>query len=316
MQVYILRRVLLTIPTVLAITLVVFMATRLLPGDAIQAMIGDFGAASPEVREALVKEYRLDGNVPLRYLEWLGELLRGDLGTSILSGRAVTYHLGQAIPVTAQLAFMSLILSAVVGIPLGVLSAVKRDSFWDFMGRGLAVLGLAVPAFWLALLTLTYGFRWFGWTPPIRYVPLWEDPVANLGLLVVPAVILATSSWASLMRYQRSTMLEVVHQDYVRTASSKGLRNRTVIWRHAFPNALIPVITVIGLQIQTAFNGTVILESIFSIPGMGRLLLNSISARDYPVVQGIVLLTATIVVVVNLVVDFLYAFVDPRIRYS
>jgi len=316
MQQYILRRVLLLLPTLFGITFVVFAAVRFLPGDAIDQMTSDFGAASPEVRKQLEEQYKLSGSIPKQYVEWLADIVRGDFGTSITTGRPVTDDLKQRVPITFELGIMALIISIVIAIPVGIISAVKQDSFWDYLARSVSIGFLAIPSFWAAMLVITYGFVWFGWTPPLNYRDLWEDPSSNLEIMIVPALILGASLSGTVMRMTRSMMLEVLRQDYTRTARAKGLAPMTVILRHALRNAILPVITIIGLQVSVVVGGTVVLERIFSIPGMGSLLLSSINVRDYPVVQGIVLLSALVVVLSNFAVDIAYTFVDPRVRYS
>lgn len=317
MQRYVVRRLFLVIPTMLGITLVVFMAVRFLPGDVIAGILGeDVGAASPEVRERLEERYSLNNSIPQQYGEWISEIARLDLGTSIISGRPVLDDLKNKLPVTLQLGLMALIISQMISLPVGVISAIRRNTPLDYVARSFAIGLLAVPSFWLALLAIIYGFRWFGWTPPLTYHQLWDDPVANLKTLWLPAIILGGILSGTVMRLTRSTMLEVLRQDYVRTAWAKGLRERVIIVRHCLRNAFIPVITVIGLQVPLLIGGTVVLESIFSIPGMGRFMLDAIQDRDYPVVQGIVLLSATMVVMTNLVVDLTYSLLDPRIRHA
>jgi peptide/nickel transport system permease protein len=316
MRAYIIGRILLVIPTLLGITLVVFMAVRFLPGDIVDVLSGDFGAASPEVRAKLRERYGLDSNIAGQYVDWLGEVTHGNLGTSLISGRAVSSDLRQRLPVTAELGASALLVSLLVALPVGVLSAVKQNTLPDYATRSLAILAISVPSFWLAQLVLIYAFRWFSWTPPLQYVNFWDDPVSNFKSILVPALILGTGLSGSVMRYTRTMMLETMRQDYVRTAAAKGLPQRTVVWRHAVRNAMLPVITVVGLQVPLVVGGTVILESIFAIPGMGSYLLQSIGSRDYPVVQAIVLVSAFTVITANLVVDLLYGVIDPRVRYS
>jgi peptide/nickel transport system permease protein len=313
---YAIRRSLLVLPTLIGVTIVIFMAVRFLPGDVIDQIAGDFGAASPEFREALLKYYSLDRSIPQQYVTWMGALMQGDLGTSIISGRSVGGEVTQRLPATFQLGLMAMIAGLVVGIPAGIIASVKQDTATDYVTRSISIALLAVPNFWLGLLAITYGFILFRWTPPIRYQPLWEDPISSLQTLWVPAIILSGSLSAIVMRLTRSTMLEVLRQDYVRTARAKGLTEWLVLRRHAARNAMIPVVTVIGLQVPNLIGGTVILESIFSIPGMGSYLFFSIQMRDYPVVQGVVLLSAIAVILSNLVVDLSYSLIDPRIRYS
>ena len=313
---YAIRRSLLVIPTLIGVTMVIFMAVRFLPGDVIDQIAGDFGAASPEFRQALLKYYALDRSIPQQYITWMGDIARGDLGTSIISGRSVGGEVVQRLPATFQLGLMAMIIGLAIGIPVGVLASVKQDTRTDYVARSISITLLAIPHFWLALLTITYGFILFRWTPPIRYQPLWVDPISSFQTLWVPAIILSGSLGAIVMRLTRSTMLEVLRQDYVRTARAKGLAERLVLRRHAARNAMIPVVTVIGLQVPNLIGGTVILESIFSIPGMGSYLFYSIQMRDYPVVQGVVLLSAFAVIMSNLIVDLSYSLIDPRIRYS
>lgn len=315
MNAYAVQRTLLIIPTMLGVTLILSVAVRFLPGDVVDQMLGDFGAASPELRHQLEERYSLNDSMGQQYVDWLGELLSGDLGTSITSGRSVSSELQRRLPATFELGALAMLISIVVALPIGVLSAVKQNSPIDYAARSFAIILLAVPSFWLGLLAITYGFAWFGWAPPLRYSQFWEDPVSNLQILWVPALILGGVLAGSTMRMTRSTLLEILREDYVRTARAKGLRGRTVVVRHALRNAVLPVITVIGLQVPVLVGGTVILERIFSIPGMGSYLLTSLSQRDYPVVQAIVLLSAALIVVTNLVVDLSYSVVDPRIRY-
>ena len=315
MRSYVLRRLALVTPTLVGVTVVIFAAMRLLPGDIVDQMTAEYhGAISDEDRKAMAARYSLDEPFHRQYLSWMGELARGDLGTSFLSGRSVTSDLRQHVPVSMELGVLAIMLAALVGVPAGVLSAVWQNSTVDYLVRTVAVLGLAIPSFWLALLAIGYGFQWFGWTPPIQYEHLWVDPASNLKIVIVPAVILAAHLIAMTMRLTRSSMLETLREDFVRTARAKGLREQTVVLRHALRVSAAPVVTIIGLQIPIVIGGTVILESIFALPGMGRMLLNSITSRDYPVVQAIVLLSALVVIATNIVVDLAYAVIDPRIK--
>ncbi|MBI2764793.1 MAG: ABC transporter permease [Chloroflexi bacterium] len=316
MNTYVAQRLLLIVPTMFGVTVVLFMAVRFLPGDVVDQILGDFGAASPETRRQLEERYSLNDSIPQQYVTWLGELARGDLGTSITSGRPVSSEVKRRLPATFELGSLAMVFSLVIALPIGIFSAVKQNTWIDYAGRSFAIVLLAVPSFWLGLLAITYGFIWFGWVPPLRYAQLWDDPVSNLKILWVPAAILGGFLAGTTMRLTRSAMLEVMHEDYVRTARAKGLRARVVVLRHALRNAILPVVTVVGLQVPVMVGGTVILEKIFSIPGMGSYLLTSLSQRDYPVVQAIVLFTATAIVITNLVVDLSYSVIDPRIRYG
>ena len=316
MSEYAVRRLLLVFPTLIGVTIVVFMAVRFLPGDVVAQIAGDYGAASPEFRAQLSKQYSLDASIPEQYVLWVSKLVRGDMGTSIISGRAVRGEILQRLPTTFQLGLMAIGVQLLIAIPAGMTAALKQDSPLDYVVRSLSIGLLAVPGFWLGLLAIMYGYILFGWTPPLRYHPFWEEPLTALRSLWVPALILGGFISAVVMRLLRSTMLEVLRQDYIRTARAKGLTERAVVWRHAARNAAIPVVTVIGLEIPNLIGGTVIMESIFSIPGMGSYLFNSIQTRDYPVVQGVVLLSALVVIISNLVVDLSYSLIDPRIRFS
>ena len=288
---------------------------RLLPGDIIDQIISDQADPTPEFRASVEERLQLNQGVPQAYVEWLLGVLRMDFGSSFVSERPVTEQLANRIPVTFQLGIMAMIYSIAIAIPIGVLSAVKQDSPIDYLTRSFAIMALAVPSFWAGQMAIVYGFDWFGWTPPLTYESLWDSPLDNLKTTWLPAVILGSFLSGSVMRLTRSTMLEVMRQDYVRTARAKGLRERVVVVRHALRNAVLPVITVIGLQVSVLISGTVVLERIFSLPGMGSFLLFSLERRDYPTVQAIVLLAAALVLVTNLIVDLSYAFIDPRIRY-
>lgn len=317
MQRYFIARLLLLAPTMTGITFLVFIAVRLLPGDVIVQLYGEsYSSATPDERKQLEEKYKLNQAMPRQYVGWLASIGTGDLGTSITTNRSVGSELKQRLPTTFQLGLMGLIVSVAIALPVGVLSAVRQDTVFDLAARSLAIILLSVPSFWIALLAITYGFIWFGWTPPLRFNDLWNDPIANLQLMWVPALILGTGLSGTVMRLTRSTVLDVLRQDYVRTAHAKGLRERKVVLQHVLRNAFLPVITVIGLQVPLLVGGTVILERIFSIPGMASYLLTSIQQRDYPVVQAVVLISATVVVVSNLLVDMTYALIDPRIRLS
>jgi peptide/nickel transport system permease protein len=274
---------------------------------------GSYRGNDPEFRAEVEARYGLDQNIAVQFVDWTGQLGRGDLGRSIISGRSIANELKARLPATAELGGMALLISLAVGLPVGVVSAVRQDSVLDYGARGFAILMLSIPSFWFALMVIVYGFVLFGWTPPLRYHSPGEDLSANLQQLWVPAIIMGTGLAGGLMRFTRSAMLEVLRQDYVRTAHAKGLAPSSVMLRHALRNALIPIITIIGIQLPVLVGGTVILERIFSIPGMGNLLITAIVGRDYPVIQAIVLIAAAMVLLSNLLVDLLYPLVDPRI---
>jgi peptide/nickel transport system permease protein len=310
---YLYSRLLLVLPTIVGITFVVFIAVRFLPGDVVDQIYGSVASPTPELRKELSEKYSLNENFAQQYVQWMGDLFQGNLGRSIISNRPVASDLKQRMPITLELGAMALIISLLIALPVGIISAVWQDSIWDYLSRSAAIGFLAIPSFWLALLVLSYGFRWFGWTPPLVFHRFEDDPVANLKTLWLPALILGIGLAGGVARYIRSMMLEVLRQDYIRTARAKGLPGRAVVMRHALRNAMIPVITIIGLQVPLLVGGTVILEDIFSIPGMGSLLIDSVNHRDYPEVQAVVLIAALAVVLSNLAVDFTYSLIDPRI---
>ena len=220
------------------------------------------------------------------------------------------------MPVTIELGVLAIVIGLLIALPVGIYSAIRQDTAADYAGRSIAIIGLATPNFWLAIMVMIYPAIWWGWSPPLELIPFTEDPLGNLGVFLIPSLILGTASAAATMRMTRTMMLEVLRQDYIRTAWSKGLSERVVVMRHAVKNALIPVVTLIGLQLPILVGGSVIMENIFNLPGLGRLLLESLIARDYPVVSGINLVFATMVVGVNLMIDLIYPFLDPRVRYS
>lgn len=317
MQRYLARRLLLMVPTLFGVTFVVFLMVRLVPGDVVTLISGDYGAADPETKAAILKQYSLDQNVAKQYAMWMGDVLRADLGRSIISNRTVLSELKQRLPVTFELGILAMIVSVSIAIPVGLLSAIRQDTLPDYLGRSFAISLLAAPNFWIAIVLITLASRYFTWgVPPKEYVHFPDDPIGNLKMLAVPALLLGGALSGSVMRFTRSAMLEVLRQDYIRTAWAKGLRERVIILRHALRNALIPVVTVIGLQIPIVVGGTVIIESVYSIPGMGRYYVSAINQLDYPVIQAINLIVALVVVFTNVVVDVLYAVIDPRIRYS
>jgi peptide/nickel transport system permease protein len=317
MQKYILRRLMLMIPTLFGLTFLVFAMVRLMPGDIVALISGDYGATSKETRDAILKDFKLDKNIPEQYVLWLGEVGRMNLGSSLISGRSVQSELGSRLPVTFELGLLALGFSVVLGIPIGILSAVKQDTVADYGGRSLAIGLLAAPNFWIALVLIALAGRYFRWgVPPTTYVGLADNPISNIKLMAIPAMLLGGASSGGVMRFTRTAMLEVLRQDYIRTARSKGLTDRVVIIRHAMKNALIPVITVIGLSVPSLVGGAVIIESVYSIPGMGRYYIAAVNQLDFPVVQAINLVTALAVILANLFVDIAYSWLNPRIRYS
>ena len=319
MKAYIIRRLLLMIPTLLILTVLVFLAVRFIPGDIIDLMIGQMQYQYDETfdREALERMLGLDLPVYVQYGRWLGDiLLRGTLGASLVGVIPIEERILARLPVTIELGVMAIVIGLVIALPVGIYSAIRQDTAADYTGRAAAIIGLATPNFWLALMVMIYPSIWWGWVPPMRWVPFAEDPLGNLTLFFIPSLILGTAGAAGTMRLMRTTMLEVLRQDYVRTAWAKGLKERAIIVRHALKNALIPVVTLIGLQLPLLVGGSVIIENIFNLPGLGRLFLNSLNSRDYPVVSGLNLVFGVAVLGSNLIVDLIYPYLDPRVRYQ
>ena len=317
MRAYLIRRLLLVIPTLFILSILVFLSVRFIPGDVIDVMQGRLGGMGRVDREALEQMLGLDQPVYVQYGRWLGDiLLHGNLGRSLMGDWAVEERIIGRLPVTIELGVMAIVIGLLIALPVGIYSAIRQDTPVDYLGRSVAILGLATPNFWLGIMVMIYPAIWWGWSPPMRLITFTEDPLGNLGMFLIPSVILGTATAAATMRMTRTMMLEVLRQDYIRTAWSKGLNERVVIVRHATKNALIPVVTLIGLQLPILVGGSVIMENIFNLPGLGRLLLNALSDRDYPVVSGVNLVFATAVVGINLMIDLLYPFLDPRVRYG
>ncbi len=317
---YIARRLLLLFPTLLLVSLVVFWSVRLQPGDVVDAKLAQAafagGTASPERAEELRREMGLDEPAAKQYFVWLGNVVKGDLGHSLFVGRSVRSELWRAVPVSLELAIMAIILSILIAVPLGVLAAIHQDSWIDHVARLFSVGGLAIPNFVVGTVVIVTTSKWLGWSPPIGYRPFFDSPGTNLVQFIIPAAILGLVFSSTTLRMVRSSMLEVLRADYLRTAWAKGLSQRTVIVRHALKNAMIAPLTMVGAQIGLLLGGAVIIESIFSLPGIGRLTLEAVMNRDYPQLQGAVMFLAVVFVLINLVVDISYGWLDPRIRYS
>ena len=318
MRAYAIRRLLLVVPTLLILSMIVFLLVRFIPGDVIDAMQADFAFTAGEIdREALERKLGLDQPIPVQYARWLGDIvLHGSLGQSLLGRFSVNEKIAGRLPVTIQLGVTALVIGLLIALPVGIYSAIRQDTTPDYVGRSVAVIGLATPNFWLAVMVMLYPAIWWGWSPPMRLIRFSDDPLGNLGMFLIPGAILGTAMAAATMRMTRTMMLEVLRQDYVRTAWSKGLKERAVVVRHAVKNAIIPVITLVGLQLPILVGGSVIMENIFNLPGLGRLMLNALEDRDYTVVSGINLLFGSFVVVGNVLIDLTYGFLDPRIRYE
>ena len=319
MQQYIIKRVLLLIPTILLVTVIVFALIRVIPGDpALLVLVGPTGEGSFTEEQLREMQRRLGTDRPVheQYGVWMWGVVRGDLGDSIFYERPVVLQLKEAVPVTLELAVLGMLLSFFVAVPLGVVAAIKQDTFVDHLAGLVSFTGIGIPTFVVGVLMIYLLVTLFGWLPPLGYADLWKDPGKNLQQMIFPALALAFYNLAFTARVTRSAMLEVLREDYIRTARSKGLSERVVIFLHGLKNACLPVITVSGWQLARLMGGTVIIESIFLVPGMGRLLVESIFQRDYPLIQVEVLVIAAMILFVNLLVDIGYGLLDPRIRYG
>ena len=332
MRTYIIRRLLLIIPTLFILTILVFLLVRFIPGDIIDIIEDQMEGLGMEAdREALERMLGFDVPAHVQYGRWLGVLptpdwvtgeshfkglLQGTFGEPLLGGSPIEERILGRLPVTIQLGVMAIVIGQLIALPVGIYSAMRQDTAADYVGRSAAIIGMATPNFWLALMVMIFPAIWWGWAPPLVYIPFTEDPLGSLKGLFIPGLILGTASSAGTMRLTRTMMLEVLRQDYIRTAWAKGLKERVVIVRHAIKNAFIPVVTAIGMQLPILVGGSVIMENIFNLPGLGRLFLNALNDRDYPVVSGVNLVFATMVVGVNLMIDLIYPYLDPRVRYS
>lgn len=322
MQQYIIRRLLLMIPTMLVVSLVVFFMIRFIPGSIVEIMAfrmvqaqtgSEVTMASPEwIRHSL----GLDEPVHVQYGRWVaGIFTRGDFGTSLWKNKPVTQEIVARIPVTFELGLLAFILAVLIALPVGIISAIRQDSWVDYLGRTFAIIGISLPGFWLGTMVIVFPSVWWGWSPPMELIPFFEDPLGNLVQFVIPAAILGFTMAGVTVRFLRTTLLDVLRQDYIRTAWAKGLTERVVVIRHALKNAMIPVITIIFGQAFIMIGGTVVIEQIFNLPGMGRLFIDAVFNRDYPYVSGINFILASIGLLMILVNDLSYAYLDPRVRY-
>ncbi|MBU2644826.1 ABC transporter permease [bacterium] len=318
MKEYTIRRLLALIPTLFLATLVVFFVIRLIPGDIIDQMLAESNAFDADItRERLMHSLGLDLPVHVQYFEWIkGIVLDQNLGKSLWDGRDLTDDLSKMLPVSIELALIALIISLIVALPIGVLSAIRQETRLDYLGRTFSILGLSVPGFWIGTMAIVLPSIWWGWSPPIEVVSFFEDPLENLQMFLIPGCIMGLVFSAVIMRMTRAMMLEVLRQDYIRTAWAKGANEKIVIIRHALKNALIPVVTVIGLQIPELIAGLVVMEQIFSLPGIGSLILESILLRDYPFVIGLMLLMGLLILIINLLVDVSYGLLDPKVKFK
>ncbi len=313
---YLARRAIWTVVALLGVSVLIFLLVRLLPGNIVDILAGMEGQLSPAQRAAILRQFGLDRSLPVQYVRWLTSMLQGDFGWSFRSSQPVAALLVSRLPITIELAFLSVLGVAVVGIPLGILASVSKSIRVKTLVQVVGVLGLSVPSFWIAVLLIIAASFLFGWLPALIYVSPWADPWVNLQQMFLPVLSLALGLTAVVVRMTRSSMLEVLGQEFVKVARAKGLSARAVVLRHALRNALIPIVTVLGLQTGYLLGGVVITEQIFGLPGLGWTLLNGVYQRDYPVVQGTVMLFAATFVLVNLGVDLLYTYLDPRIRYE
>jgi len=322
MRAYAFRRFLLIIPTLFIITAILFILFQIIPGDVVDLIVArqtwqqEVGTESEVDPEAVRQALGLDVPVHVQYFRWMGGIFRGEFGKSLYHDRPLLEDLRTRIPVTFELSVLSLIMSILFSVPIGIYAAIRQDTVGDYVGRSLSILFLAIPSFWVATLVMVYPALWWEWSPPVEYISLAKDPLGNLGQFLIPSVILGMFTSGGLMRVTRTMMLEVLRQDYIRTAWSKGLRERLVIMRHAVKNTLIPVITIAGGMIPTLLGGSVIIEQIFSLPGMGRYLLSAVLQRDFLIVAGWNLIMSAFVMIIIVLTDLAYAYVDPRIRYK
>jgi len=316
MRTYILGRLLLAIPTLFGISVIAFLTIHLIPGNIVEVMLGTRTDVTPQQIAQLDKLYGINTPLWQQYVLWASNILRGDLGFSLRTGLPVTTLLGAALGVTAELSILAVLIAIVIAVPSGIVLAIHRDSARDVLGRLVSLLGLSLPAFWLGTLLILGVSLYLPWLSSFAFVPLMQNPVRNLQTMILPACTLALGLAAIIVRMTRGAMLEVLRKDYLRTARAKGLTGGRVLGKHALRNALLPVVTVVGLQIGYLIGGAVIIENVFTLPGVGRLVVQAIEQRDYPLVQSVIFVVAALVVVINLLVDLCYAWIDPRIRYS
>lgn len=318
MRDYFIRRSLLVIPTLFLASLIVFFIIRLIPGDIVDLIAGQMAQfGKPFDRAAVQRSLGLDVPIYVQYGRWIGNILiHGDFGTSLWRGTAVAKEVLSRWPVTLEVGLLGLIISQIIALPIGIFSAVRQDTWGDYVARSFAIFLMAVPGFWIATMLVVFPSIWWGWSPPIMLIPFKKNPIGNIKMFIIPSIVVGMEIAGVVMRMTRSMMLEVLRQDYIRTAWAKGLRERVVVVRHALKNALIPVIILIGLQAPILVGGVVVIEQIFDLPGLGRLLIESVSYRDYPMVMGIMLFFGVGMVLINLVVDMTYGLLDPRIKYK
>jgi peptide/nickel transport system permease protein len=306
------RRLLVSVLTLGIISLIVFVGVRLIPGDPARVMAGT--DADPAGLEEIRQKYGLNDPIVVQYIRWVSLAARGDLGESIRTRESVVVTVARKLPITIELACLAVLVALAIAIPAGVFSAVRRNTVWDLLANAVSLCGISIPSFWLGIMLILLLAVRLGWLPASGFVPFWQEPLGNLQRMVMPAFVLGAGLAAVLMRQTRNSMIEVLSADYIRTAYSKGLAGRVVIFRHAIRNGLIPVVTILGLQMGALMGGAVVTEQIFVVPGFGRLIVEAVFTRDYPLVQGVVLITASSYVLINLLVDVSYSLLNPRIR--
>ncbi|MDO8532754.1 MAG: ABC transporter permease [Dehalococcoidia bacterium] len=319
MRAYVFQRLLLFVPVLVGVSVIIFVIMRVLPGDVARTVllgVSGEGVVTEEALRNVQQRLGLDKPLVLQYLDWIWGVVRLDFGTSFKTETPIAAEIAQRLPITFEMAILTALVSTAIAVPVGTISAIHQDKWIDYALRGVTILGLAAPSFWIGVLTIIGLVRLFNWIPPIGFVTLWEDPGKNIQQMIWPAVGLGYHYAAVVARMTRSSMLEVLRQDYIRTAWAKGLRERVVVYRHALKNSLLPVITIIGIQFALLLGGTVIMETIFSVPGMGRTFVDAIAFRDYPMVQASVVVFAVLILLANLGVDLLYAWLDPRVGYG
>jgi peptide/nickel transport system permease protein len=316
MKTYLIQRLTIALLTLFGMSVVIFVLLRLAPGDIVDILFSTAGYVDPDARQTIMRELGIDRPLVVQYLEWIGQILHGDLGKSYRYDLPTWEIIKPLLPVTLELALLSIVVAVLLGVPTGVVSAVRQDSALDYVLRVVSLAGLSMPSFWLGMVIILGLVAWFRWIPPMTYVAPSENLRLNAIQFLLPALAVGYRSSALIMRITRSSVLEVLREDYIRTARAKGQRPRAVVWRHAFRNAMLPVVTVIGIEFAFLIGGLIVTESVFNLPGVARFLVEAILWRDYPMVQNIVMFIAIVVILSNLAVDMLYGLLDPRVRYG
>lgn len=319
MLAYTVRRVVLIFPTLLLLTIVVFLSVRFIPGDVVDVMVAEINVEGvlsyEEARDMLRGQLGLDTPIHIQYWKWVTQVAQGNLGTSMRSGHSITADFFSKVPISLELGILSMITGLMLAFPIGIYSAIRQDTLLDYSGRTMAILMMSVPGFWIMTMVIVFPAIWWNWMPPLEYIPFTQDPAGNLIQFIIPGVIMGAGFSGAAMRFVRTLMLEVMRQDYIRTAWAKGLSERTVIVRHALRNTMIPQVTMIGMALPGLIGGSVVTEQIFNLPGVGRWLFEAVTQRDYPIICGMNLVFSTLVLFCNLAVDLTYAWLDPRVQY-